>query len=553
MAYKRRIHFRSLSLPPCLPHTADDDEVAVTTSSSPHSPHFLAALQVMAHVLAPLRKALVHFYMTCRKRDLATLPLEWQTLMALGKLFQETVAPPSGMGDASISLATTASSSSSTSSKDNNDTEEPQNIPVSTQSLYPTLEACLTKHNKTTQPVDATQALQLLLELVQICTRNMPVTNQLWGALLDQCGLGLIAKQSLVGRKTDVRGETLQRTKRDMCMLWCPLELPLVPSFQENKETTTATLPQLLEHYCNKQPYISTNNKKTKKKRKNNYYDFDKQPYDFEVTIPNFGNKDNSNSDVTATTGDKWKTTRSLQLTTLTAFLFLGIQRRQVKSTENNNNNNDDNDDDDESSNIVSFNHSEVFIPLTLNISKLCDVMAIPKTVNKEYELVAGILFDEGDYVPVLRDEGRVAKKENKGTNTSNVGDDEEEDDEAWKLLETEEVIPMSESDVLEFLKGEGGAGDAPCGSVAIYRRVDVACHDEMNQLLSDIILSQVSGTLTSTADFYIEEEIIEDDDDDEEEEEQEEEQDDSQNQNNDCFNDASRSNDVVTMETIRE
>ncbi|KAL3912258.1 MAG: hypothetical protein SGARI_001256 [Bacillariaceae sp.] len=73
----------------------------------------------------------------------------------------------------------------------------------------------------------------------------------------------------------------------------------------------------------------------------------------------------------------------------------------------------------------------------------------------------------------------------------------------------------MSETDVLEFLKGEGGAeGDAPCGTMAIYRRVDPECHNEMNQLLSDIIISQVSGTLSSTADFYIEEEIIEDDDD---------------------------------------
>ncbi|KAG7366564.1 hypothetical protein IV203_029234 [Nitzschia inconspicua] len=492
MASKRRIHFHSLSLPPLSPSDTNED-----VGSSSHSPHFLAALQVMAHVLAPLRKALVHFYMTCRKRDVATLPLEWRTLMALGKLFQQAVAPPSGLGDASISLATTASSSSSASSNNNNnnnDTDEPQNVPVSTQNLYPILEECLNKHHKTTQPADATQALQLLLETVQICTRHMPVTNQLWGALLDQCGLGLIAKQNLVGRKTDTDGDILQRTKRDMCMLWCPLELPF-PTPDSDSETT---LPQLLDQYCSKQPYTSYNKKKKKNK---NYYDFDKEPYDFEVKIPTFGNR--SNISTTTLESEKWKTTRSLQLTTLTTFLFLGIQRKQPLKSNG-----------EDTAATATFNHAEVLIPLTLDVTKLCDPTVIPKTESKEYELVGGVLFDEGDYVPVLRDEGRVATKVKNGDN------EEDEDDEAWKLLETEEVIPMSESDVLEFLKGEGAESDAPCGTMAIYRRVDKACQDEMNQLLSDIIISQVSGTLNSTAEFYIEEEIIEDEEDEDSDDE---------------------------------
>ena len=116
--------------------------------------------------------------------------------------------------------------------------------------------------------------------------------------------------------------------------------------------------------------------------------------------------------------------------------------------------------------------------------------------------------------MPVLRGEGRAAAASSNDVKEKDDSDDE--DDEAWKLLETEEVIPMSETDVLEFLKGEGGAeGDAPCGTMAIYRRVDHDCHDKMNQLLSDIIISQVSGTLISNADFYVEEEIIEDDEDD--------------------------------------
>lgn len=424
--------------------------------------------------------------------------------MALGKLFQEIVAPPSGVGDASVSLATTASGSSSTSSNNNNNTDELQNVPVATQHFYPILEECLAKHNKTTRPADATQALQLLLELVQICTRNIPVTNQLWGAMLDECGLGLIAKQSLVGRKADASGEVVQRTKRDMCMLWCPLELPFAKP--ENSEMET-TLPQLLDRYCTKQPYTSNKSNNGKKKKQKDYYNFDKQPYDFEVKIPTFAAASPTKT-ANVPDSDKWKTTRSLQLTTMTTYLFLSIQRKQSPTS-----NNGHDDDDDES----SFNHAELVIPLTLDISKLCDSSAIPKKENKKYELVGGVLYDEGDYVPVIRDESRVTKMAKSREDEGGDGDDQD-DDEAWKLLETEEVIPMSESDVLEFLKGDASAeGDAPCGTMAIYRRVDTACQDEMNQLLSDIIISQVSGTLTSTADYYIEEEIIDDDEDDDE------------------------------------
>jgi hypothetical protein len=357
------------------------------------------------------------------------------------------------------------------------------------------------KHHKTTLPADATQALQLLLEMIQICTRNMPVTNQLWAALLDQAGMGLLARQSLVGRKNDneAGGEIIQRTKRDMCMLWCPLDLPY---YARDDEDTEVTLTHLLQQYCSKQPYTKQN----KKKKKKNYYDFDKQPYDFEVRIPTFGNGSASDAPVD---DNKWKTTRSLQLTSLTAFLFLGIQRRKpLDKTQDNDECNHEHEKEE-----TNFNHAELSIPLTIDVSKLCDSSAIPKKKSKMYQLVGGILYDEGDYVPVLRDDGRAALTTKGGEEKEDS--DEEEDDEAWKLLETEEVIPMSETDVLEFLKGEGAQGDAPCGTMAIYRRVDPACHDEMNQLLSDIIISQVSGTLNSTADFYIEEEIIEDDDDD--------------------------------------
>jgi hypothetical protein len=345
----------------------------------------------------------------------------------------------------------------------------------------------------------------------------LPVTNQLWGALLDQAGLGLIAKQSLVGRHLEPSGDILQRTKKEKCMLWCPLDLP----YHDYRDKDNKSLQQLLDEYCSKQPYEgpTTTTNTTKKKKK--YYDFDKQPFDFEVRIPSFGGTTSSVSSSTASTEEKWTTTRSFQFTTLTAYLFLGIQRRR-KSQQSNDNNGYNEDDS-------NFNHAELVIPATLNVTKLCDPSEIPKSTSKEYELVGGVLYDEGDYVPVLRDESRAAASKtaagaaaNKTKDSVGEDDDADEDDEAWKLLETEEVIPMSESDVLEFLKGEGEAGDAPCGTMAIYRRKDAACHEEMNQLLSDIIISQVSGTLKSNADFYYEEEIIEDDNDDDDEEEEE-------------------------------
>mmetsp|Transcript_10900 Transcript_10900/g.27620 ORF Transcript_10900/g.27620 Transcript_10900/m.27620 type:complete len:288 (-) Transcript_10900:1635-2498(-) len=60
-----------------------------------------------------------------------------------------------------------------------------------------------------------------------------------------------------------------------------------------------------------------------------------------------------------------------------------------------------------------------------------------------------------------------------------------------------------------------------PCGTLAVYKLKQPeasktpSIFDEMNQLLSDIVISQVSGTLNSKTDFYIEEEyeeeIIED------------------------------------------
>ena len=125
-------------------------------------------------------------------------------------------------------------------------------------------------------------------------------------------------------------------------------------------------------------------------------------------------------------------------------------------------------------------------IPKVLNLSKLCEKGA--KGV-KEYELVGGVLQDEEDYIAIVK----------------NAAITDPEDEDAWKLMESEEIIPMTESDALDFLKGEGDG--APCGTILAYRRCDD--QTELKQLLSDIIISQVSGTLDADTDFYYEEEEV--------------------------------------------
>ena len=74
--------------------------------------------------------------------------------------------------------------------------------------------------------------------------------------------------------------------------------------------------------------------------------------------------------------------------------------------------------------------------------------------------------------------------------------------------MEQEEVIPMTEDDILEFLRGEGGEG--PCGTLAVYKRCNERTHNDMNQVLSDIIISHVSGVLNVKKSFYYEEEVME-------------------------------------------
>jgi hypothetical protein len=251
----------------------------------------------------------------------------------------------------------------------------------------------------------------------------------------------LVARQTITGKTKLEDGQMLQRTKKESLILACPY---VIPKFGEPKESIT--LEEVVKDWCSKQKHV---------------YDFDEKPFDFEVKIPLLlGFND--------TSGDDWTTTRTLQFKTLNGFLFLGLTRLE------------------ENGKVIE---TEIKFPKILDISKLC---ADSVKGGKKYELCAGVLYDEEDYVAVVK----------------NAAITNPEEDGAWQLMEVEEIIPMAESDILEFLKGEGE--DSPCGTLAIYRQTDESVHQDMNRLLSDIIMSHVSGVLSAENDFYYEEEVIE-------------------------------------------
>lgn len=410
-----------------------------------HSPHFLSALQVIAHVIGPLRKALIHFYLTA-KQHTNLEKIEWRTLQALGKLMKELT---------SADFETSQMGSENNSHRDHNDDkddddndgdnddddddddDEPASA-VDPLELYMILDPCLRHLKKSTEPKDSTQALQILLETIQICARALPLTSHLWVAMLDISGLGLMAKASIVGKCPLIEDhQILQRTQKETILEWCPLVLP-----------KRDTLEEALREHCSRQPHT---------------YDFDKKPFQFEARIPLLSPEQAKDMDTA-----NWTTTKTLRYTALTSYLFLGIDRRSPQTG--------------------TFDETEVAVPTRLDLTKLCE-NSIKGT--REYELVGGILHDEGDYVALLK----------------NTTIEDPEDEAAWTLMESEEVIPMTESDALDFLKGEDEG--SPCGTMAVYRRCDN--HPELTQLLSDIIISQVSGTLDANTDFYYEEEVIED------------------------------------------
>ena len=534
---QQQIYFRSLALPPS---STDSDE----DGKKDYCPHFLAALHLIAHVMLPLRKALVHFYISYRNKDVQKL--EWLTLLAFGRLFRDLITNSNSSGN---SIVSGASSSANPGSLTGSEAVEPSSLQsVSTERFFPVLYTCLMKHDLERWPRDVTEAIRVLLDCFKCCSRTLPVTNQLWSALLDKACLGLIASQSLVGRRkieSKDQKEVIQRSMTEQVILWCPhvlsmqdvsrISTPISPispisspvkkdddDDDDDEDANIPTLQQLLEADFKKRPLATTSR---------TYYDFGKKSFDFEVQIPTkFLDTKDVDEDLNEKdkSGELWKTTRSMQFASLTGYLFLGIDRNQTQQKRNQ-------QKQQQTDDSVKIDRSELAIPATLNVTKLCSKKKI-KGANQPteaiYELVGGALYDEGEYIAVLKDFSAVVAAEEKKDS-----DSDEEEDETWKLMESEETIPMSESDVLEFLKGEGADDDnddddndddddgeedyGPCGTLAVYKLKQPeisktpSIFDEMNQLLSDIVISQVSGTLNSKTDFYIEEEyeeeIIED------------------------------------------
>ncbi|KAL3936629.1 MAG: hypothetical protein SGBAC_008089 [Bacillariaceae sp.] len=392
------------------------------TENGASNNNFLSALQLIAHIVTPIRKGMIHFFLQNRSTSMEAI--EWIFLRELGRLFQALIAAPPDAGK----------------KIENDDEEEDSAPPVNPAAFFEALKPCLTKFKKPA-PKDASQAVQILLETISACTRTLPVTGEVWNSMLDAASLSLVARQTVVGKTELEDGEVLQRTKKESLILASPY---IIPKFGQKVESTS--LDKLLKDWCAKQPHE---------------YDFDSRSFDFEVTIPVFAKGDAS------TAG--WSVTRSLQFDALNGFLFVGLSRMDDKGEPT---------------------ETEIEFPKKLDLSKLCTADV---TGSKEYELYGGVLYDDNDYVAVLKN--------------SAIEDPEEEG--AWQLMESEEIIPMEEGDILEFLKGEGGEG--PCGTLAVYRSCDKSIHKRMDNILSDIIISHVSGVLSTKSSYYYEEEVVED------------------------------------------
>eukprot|EP00531_Pseudo-nitzschia_arenysensis_P002228 CAMPEP_0116136840 /NCGR_PEP_ID=MMETSP0329-20121206/11943_1 /TAXON_ID=697910 /ORGANISM="Pseudo-nitzschia arenysensis, Strain B593" /LENGTH=549 /DNA_ID=CAMNT_0003631743 /DNA_START=63 /DNA_END=1712 /DNA_ORIENTATION=+ len=535
---QQQIYFRSLALPPS---NSDSDGEDGKEKKGDYSPHFLAALQLLAHVMVPLRKALVHFYISYRNKDVQKL--EWLTLLAFGRLFRDLITNANSSGSSVISGG--SSSANNPGSLTGSEALDPSTLaPVSSERFFPMLYTCLLKLDLEKWPKDVTQAIHVLLDCLKCCSRTLPVTNQLWSALLDKACLGLIASQGLVGRRkieSKDQKEVIQRSYTEQVILWCPhvlsmqdiSRIPTPTPTDENGDAVVPTLHQLFEADFKKRPLATTS-------RAN----FDKKSFDFEVQIPTkfLDKKDidedlnGDNNDDVYKSGELWKTTRTMQFASLTGYLFLGIDRNQATQQQQ-----QQTDETEENKTVGKIDRTELAIPATLNVGKLCSkkrIKGAKQPTEAVYELVGGALYDEGEYIAVLKDFSAVAaaqeKKDSSSPKAANSSDSDEDEDETWKLMESEETIPMSESDVLEFLKGEGADDDdeeddddddsedededdyGPCGTLAVYKLKQPensktpTIFDEMNQLLSDIVISQVSGTLNSKTDFYIEEEYEE-------------------------------------------
>jgi hypothetical protein len=160
MAAKKQIHFRRLN------------------PRGKGSSHFLAALQLIAHVVTPIRKGLIHFYLQNKSEYIEKE--EWILLRELGLVFQALISAPTN----------------AFASGDDEDDEEPSE-PVNATAFYEALEPCMSKF-QIPEPRDATQAVNILLDMIQKCTKTLPVTGELWSSMLDSAGTCVIRKNRFI-------------------------------------------------------------------------------------------------------------------------------------------------------------------------------------------------------------------------------------------------------------------------------------------------------------------------------------------------------------------
>ena len=495
--YQQKIGFRSIKSF----DDDDDDDDDDDKNNKQFCNHWSSALQVICHVLIPLRKALIHYYLNHKNKKNPPIPddkVEWKLLFELGCFFQTmiTVTTPT-----TSTTMTTKENGKNDDNDEDDDEDEENEPPVDPTSLYLAIQAVMNKQRKyktksQSHPKDATEAVQLLLELIQSCTRSLPVTSQLWSALLDESGLGAIAKQTIVGKKKDNSGGNflLQRTMKETRILLCPF--PLVPNSNTKYDSIVDGITKTMKHSLTKSEFDWDNTKQNKP--------------DFEVRIPLMWDTTSSKQQ---DNNDEWNTVKTMQFDTLPNYWFISIQRFVENNTS-------DDDNDKESLNAV------VDIPVTLDVTKYCTSTC----QNRQFQLVGGILYDDDNYVAILKN-SNIVNNNNKSktdetitktTNSSSENDDDDDkgegdndDDtepiEDWNLMESDEVIPMTQEDAVEFLRGGDDGGGGVCGTVLVYKTINEKELKSSDQLLSDIIISHVSGKLDSKVDFYYEEEIIED------------------------------------------
>lgn len=126
-----------------------------------------SALQLIAHIVTPIRKGMIHFFLQNRSTEMEQI--EWIFLRELGGLFQALIAAPPD----------------SCKKNDDDDEDEDASPPVDPTACFDALKPCLIKYKKPT-PKDASQAVQILLETIQACASLLPVTGDLWISLLDE-------------------------------------------------------------------------------------------------------------------------------------------------------------------------------------------------------------------------------------------------------------------------------------------------------------------------------------------------------------------------------